>query len=128
MHTPIIIAIVEDDPLIAQFLSEVLSDEGHTVRAYRDGRSGLDAIIAQPPALVLLDLNLPSMAGEEVLVRIRHQLGAALPIVIMTASIHRRNWAAQGATAFLAKPFDMGELLTCVAHYAGGGDDPPERR
>jgi DNA-binding response OmpR family regulator len=128
MHTSIIIAIVEDDPLIAQFLSEVLSDEGHTVRAYRDGRSGLDAIIAQPPALVLLDLNLPSMAGEEVLVRIRHQLGAALPIVIMTASIHRRNWAVQGATAFLAKPFDMGELLTCVARYAGGGDDPPERR
>ena len=72
MHTPIIIAIVEDDPLIAQFLSEVLSDEGHTVRAYRNGRSGLDAIIAQPPALVLPDLNLPSMAGAEVLVRIRH--------------------------------------------------------
>jgi len=44
--------------------------------------------------------------------------------VIMTASTARRDWAAQGATAFLAKPFDMGELLTCVTRYAAGGDDP----
>jgi DNA-binding response OmpR family regulator len=124
MHTPITIAIVEDDPLIAQFLSEVLSDEGHTVRAYRDGRSGLAAIIAQPPALVLLDLNLPSMAGEEVLVGIRQQLGAALAIVIMTASTQRQNWVAQGATAFLAKPFDMDEFLTCIARYAAEAEHP----
>jgi two-component system response regulator MtrA len=124
MHTPIAIVIVEDDPLISQFLSEVLSDEGYTVRVYPDGRSGLAAIIAQPPALVLLDLNLPSMAGEDVLVHIRHQLGAALPVVIMTASTQRQNWVAQGATAFLAKPFDVEELLTCVARYAAGGDDP----
>ena len=123
MHTPITIVIVEDDPLITQFLSEVLSDEGYTVRAYPDGRSGLAAIIAQPPVLVLLDLNLPSMAGEDVLVRIRQQLGAALPVVIMTASTQRQNWAAQGATAFLAKPFDVEELLRCVARYAAGGDD-----
>ena len=97
MHTPITIAIVEDDLLIAQFLSEVLSDEGYTVRAYLDGRSGLAAIIAEPPALVLLDLNLPSRTGEEVLVRIRQHLGAAMPVVIMTASTQRQNWVAQGA-------------------------------
>jgi len=115
MHTPITIAIVEDDPLIAQFLSEVLSDEGYTVRAYPDGRSGLAAIIAQPPALVLLDLNLPSISGEDVLVGIRQHLGSALPIVIMTASIHRRNWAGQGATAFLAKPFTIEHLLAIIA-------------
>jgi DNA-binding response OmpR family regulator len=124
MHTPITIAIVEDDPLIAQFLSEVLGDEGYTVRAFPDGLSGLAAIIAQPPALVLLDLNLPSMAGEEVLVRIRQHLGAALPIVIMTASTQRQNWVAQGAMAFLAKPFETDELLTCVARYAAEAEHP----
>jgi len=91
MDTPITIAIVEDDPLIAQFLSEVLGDEGYTVRAFPDGRSGLAAIIAQPPTVVLLDLNLPSMRGEDVLVGIRQHLGAALPIVIMTASTQRQN-------------------------------------
>ncbi len=74
--------------------------------------------------MVPLDLELPAMTGEEVLTHVRRQLGAALPIVIMTASTARRDWAAQGATAFLAKPFDMGELLTCVTRYAAGGDDP----
>jgi DNA-binding response OmpR family regulator len=128
MDTPITITIVEDDPLIIQFLSEVLSDEGYAVRVYSDGRSAMTAILAQPPTLVLLDLGLPAMAGEEVLNHVRRQLGADLPIVIMTASTARRDWTAQGATAFLAKPFDMGELLRCVARYASGGDDPPERR
>jgi two-component system response regulator ChvI len=123
-NTPITIAIVEDDLRIAQFLSEVLSDEGYTVRAYADGLSGLASIIANPPMLVLLDLNLPTMTGENVLLHIRQQIGAALPVVIMTASTQRRNWVAQGATAFLAKPFDTDELLTCVACYAAGGDDP----
>jgi DNA-binding response OmpR family regulator len=120
MHTTSTITIVEDDPLIAQFLREVLSDEGYIVRVYPDGRSGLAAIIAQPPALVLLDLNLPLMTGEDILVHIQQQLGTALPIVIMTASTARRNWVAQGATAFLAKPFDVDELLMCVARYAVG--------
>jgi len=47
MHTTRTIAIVEDDSLIAQFLREVLSDEGYTVRVYPDGRSGLAAISPQ---------------------------------------------------------------------------------
>jgi two-component system response regulator ChvI len=123
MPMTVTIAIVEDDPLISRYLSEVLNDEGYAVRVYSDGRSALAAIIAQPPALVLLDLGLPAMTGEEVLTCVRRQLGADLPIVVMTASTVRRNWAAQGATAFLAKPFDMGELLTCVARYAGSEDD-----
>jgi DNA-binding response OmpR family regulator len=96
MDTPIMITIVEDDPLIAQFLSEVLSDEGYAVRGYSDGRSAVTTILAQPPALVLLDMGLPVMAGEEVLSYVRRQLGADLPIVIMTASTARRDWAAQG--------------------------------
>ncbi len=128
IHTTITIAIVEDDPLITQFLIEVLSDEGYTVHAYPDGRSGLAAIIEQPSSLVLLDLNLPAMTGEDVLVRIRQHLGPALPIVLMTASTQRRDWVAQGATAFLAKPFDIDELLTCVARYAGEGNDPEQHR
>jgi CheY-like chemotaxis protein len=120
MDRTITIAIVEDNPLVVEFLSAVLSDAGYAVCVYSDGRSALTAIIAQPPALVLLDLELPVMSGEEVLAHVRQQLGTALPIVIMTASTRRWDWAAQGATAFLTKPFDVPELLTCVARYATG--------
>ena len=45
MDTPITITIVEDDPLIIQFLSEVLSDEGYAVRVYSDGRSAMTASV-----------------------------------------------------------------------------------
>jgi len=123
MHRIITITIVEDNPLAAEFLSEVLSEAGYAVRVYGDGRSAVAAIIEQPPAMVLLDLELPAMPGEEVLTHVRRQLGAKLPIVIMTASTRRWDWATQGATAFLAKPFDMAELLRCVARYAASGDD-----
>jgi CheY-like chemotaxis protein len=115
MHTPITIASVEDGRFISEFLREVLRDAGDLERAYPDGGSGLAAIIAQPPAFVLLDLNLPSMRGEDVLVGIRQHLGAALPIVLMIASLHRRNWAGQGATAFLAKPFTIEHMLAIIA-------------
>ncbi len=120
MDKIITIAIVEDNPLVEEFLSAVLSDVGYAVRVYNDGRSVLAAIIAQPPAVVLLDLELPVMSGEEVLAHVRRLLGTALPIVIMTASTRQWDWAAQGATAFLTKPFDGSELLKCVARYATG--------
>jgi DNA-binding response OmpR family regulator len=73
-----IIAIAEDNPLIAQLLNEALSDEGYLVRIFGDGRSALAAIIAQPPDLLLLDLGLPFISGEEVLIHVRRQLGADL--------------------------------------------------
>jgi len=111
------IAIVEDNPMIAQLLSEMLSEEGYAVRVYGDGRSAVTAILAQPPGLVLLDLELPAMTGEEVLTHVRRQLGAALPIIIMTASTQRQDWVALGATAFLAKPFEIHDLLACIARY-----------
>ena len=64
---------------------------------------------ALSPTEVLRDLNLPSMTGLDVLARIRQHLGPELPIVLMTASTQRWNWVAQGATAFLATPFDKDE-------------------
>jgi len=116
------IAIVEDNLAIAELLSEIFTDEGYTVRVYGDGRSAVAAILAQPPALVLLDLELPWMTGEDVLWHVRRQLGAALPIIVMTASTQWHDWSAWGATAFLAKPFELHDLLACVARYAAGGD------
>jgi two-component system KDP operon response regulator KdpE len=117
VHMTGTIVVVEDNPLIAQFLSEALTDEGYAVRMFDDGRSALAAIIAQPPDLVLLDLGLPLMSGEEVLIHLRRQLGAELPIIIMTASLQRLALTPEGATAFLAKPFGLHELIACVAQY-----------
>lgn len=116
------IVIAEDNPFVASFISEALSDEGFAVQLYGDGRAALDAVIAQPPALLLLDLDLPVMHGEQVLASIRSQLGADLPIIIMTASRPQVTSRFSGANGFLLKPFGLYELLACVVQFA----TPPE--
>jgi DNA-binding response OmpR family regulator len=119
---PTTIAIVEDNPLIAQFLSEALSDEGYAVRIYGDGRSAVAGLTMHPPDLVLLDLGLPLLSGAEVLIHIRRQVGAGLPIVIMTAGTQGPALVSEGATAFLTKPLDLNELMICIARYAAPHD------
>ena len=120
------IAIVEDNPLIAHFVSEALSEEGYAVRVFSDGRSALAGITTDAPDLVLLDLGLPLLSGEEILRHIRQQQGASLPIIIMTASMQQaRN--LHGATALLAKPFDLFELLACVAKSISRLQSQPEQ-
>jgi DNA-binding response OmpR family regulator len=116
------IVIAEDNPLIASFISEALSDEGFIVQHYSDGRAALDAVIAHPPALLLLDLNLPIMHGEQVLASIRNQLGMGLPIIIMTASRPQVASRLSSANGFLAKPFGLNDLLACVAQYVARGE------
>jgi len=113
------IAVVEDNPLIAHFVSEALSEEGYVVRVFSDGRSALAGITTDPPDLVLLYLGLPLIPGEEILSHIRRQSGPDLPVIVMTASMQQaRN--LHGATAFLEKPFDLFELLACVAQSIRG--------
>ena len=69
------ILVVDDDPDIAAMISEVLRDEGYTVRTAADELLALAALEANHPNLVLLDLNLPGMQGLEVL----HAARAASP-------------------------------------------------
>jgi two-component system response regulator ChvI len=111
------IIIAEDNALIAEMVSDILSEEGYTVQVFGDGRAALNAVIEAPPALVLLDLDLPIMRGEQVLTYIREQLGADLPIIVMTAGRPQVTLHLEGATAFLAKPFGLPELLACVAKH-----------
>jgi DNA-binding response OmpR family regulator len=103
--------------LIAEMMSDILSEEGYTVQLCGDGRAALNAVIAEPPALVLLDLDLPIMRGEQVLTYIRRQVGADLPIIVMTAGWSQATPHLDGATDFLRKPFDLPDLLACVAKH-----------
>lgn len=112
------ILVVDDDPSIAALIAEVLTDEGYAVRLAYDASSALAAIATQAPALVLADLLLPGMSGLELLRMVRAQGHADLPIILMTAAADRAaDLTTQGATACLLKPFDIDELLACVARY-----------
>ena len=117
MVRPRTILVIDDDYAMIELLTSLLSDEGYVVRAAPDGPSGLLALSEATPGMVLLDWMMPFMRGDEVLRRIRESANATVPVVVLSANADGRTLLAQGADAFLAKPFDLDELLDCVAHY-----------
>jgi CheY-like chemotaxis protein len=111
------ILVVDDEVPIAQFIASVLQEEGYNVRMVHDGASALLEIIARPPCLVLLDIAMPVMVGDELLRYLRRKGYQDLPIIIMTAGLSPEAYLAQGANDVLPKPFDMQLLLDKVARY-----------
>lgn len=111
------ILVIDDDLAVLEMISSVLDDEGYLIRTAPSGPDGLAAIAASPPALVLLDWMMPRMQGDEVLRRIRAGPGRPIPVVILSANGDASTLLAEGADAFLAKPFDLDDLLACVARY-----------
>ena len=105
---------MEDDPSLLVAVSEALEDEGHEIVAVSHGRAALEAILRRRPALVLLDMRLPIMNSWDLARELRAR-EIALPIVVMTAAQDAAAWAAEiGAAGYLAKPFDLLDLLTTV--------------
>lgn len=117
MATSYDILVVDDEVEIAEFIADILRDEGYTVRILHDGASALLAIFQASPGLVILDIAMPAMMGDELLRYLRRNGFHDLPIIIMTAGVHPHVFLAQGATDVLAKPFDVDVLLDKVAHY-----------
>lgn len=78
------ILVVDDEPDIAEALTELLEHEGHEVRAVFDGRAALDAVATFKPEVVLLDLGLPRMDGYEVAKSLRQTSGDAILIIALT--------------------------------------------
>ncbi|SDJ05880.1 response regulator transcription factor [Aliiruegeria lutimaris] len=125
---PARILIVEDEDNIALALSHVLGREGWTVERVADGDAGLAAVRDLHPDLVLLDVMLPGMTGYEVCqaVRLEPEL-AEVKILMMTArgnAMERRKGLALGADGFIAKPFDLSDLLEQARALLSGPAEP----
>ena len=107
------IAVIDDDIHIGSFLEELLQREGYAVlRAY----SGTEAVLLlerSRPDLVLLDLMLPGLSGEEVLAKIR-----GTPVIVVSAKVgveDKVSLLLGGAADYITKPFDSRELLARIA-------------
>ena len=122
------IFVAEDDTAIAELLTTRLEIAGYRVNAARDGASALRLILANPPAAVILDVNMPRLDGFSVLRALRgHAACARTPILMLTA----RKSAADvkqardcGANDYLAKPFDDRQLLARVERLLRQGRPP----
>ncbi len=113
-RTPIVL-VVDDVRANRELLEGHLIELGYDVRQARDGYEALDAVAAEEPDLVLLDIDMPKLDGIAVCERLKaHPVRRLIPIVILTASSDRETrlrGIAAGADDFLSKPFDAKELL-----------------
>jgi len=109
------ILVIDDDPAILATVEAILSDEGYCVKTAANGDEGLRSLEEECPELVLLDMRMPVLDGWD-FARALHERGLALPVIVMTAAQDARRWAQEiGAAGYLAKPFDLLDLLDTVA-------------
>ena len=115
------ILVVDDDPDIRQVLLDRMSSFGYMVETAIDGREALDALRRGGFDGMLLDMRMPEIDGLEVLRRTRKS-HPDLPVVVVTALSVQRQAAqavAEGARAYLLKPFDAPHLKKVVEQYFG---------
>ncbi len=110
------ILLVEDDLSLADGLQQALKQEGITVNHVARGQEALHVVKSFPPDIMILDLGLPDMDGIEVVSNLRKEK-ITLPILILTArnSVEDKvSGLDVGADDYLAKPFEMPELLARI--------------
>jgi len=121
MVPPASILIIDDEPAVCAGCRLVLSDQGHTVDAVHDGRSGLELLEKSRYELVLLDMKLPDIDGIEVLRRIREK-NATIPVILLTAfGEFRQDFNTWASDAYIVKSHDTTELKDTVRRLLGEG-------
>lgn len=114
-----LVLVVDDDPAIREFIGEALHDAGYRAIFATDGPTALESLVSNHPDLVLLDVQMPGMDGWDVLSELRVAAGPNQPIVIMTGQYAGQDRAlASGAQGYLAKPFNLDDLIECVDLHA----------
>jgi len=107
------ILVAEDDPEIRTALERILTYEQYRVTTVNDGAAALDAVLNQSPDLIILDVMMPFVDGLDVCRRIRDR-GDRTPVLMLTAREETKDRVAgldAGADDYLAKPFELDELL-----------------
>ena len=112
------ILIVDDDKDILAAERSVLAEDGFAVREAHNGAEALAALEADPPAMIVLDVNMPGIDGPAFALTLRSRL-RRVPLVILTAAPDPKHEADRcNAEAYLAKPFRADDLLTLVRRFS----------
>lgn len=122
------IAIVEDDPSMAELLAYNLQAAGHLAAVVATGASAIERLHEIDPDLIILDWELPGLSGMEILRQIRRNMQAHnLPVIILTGRNGRDDRSramATGADAFVTKPFALSDLLRQITALLSSGGPP----
>lgn len=109
------ILVVDDEPQIRRFLRISLAANGHAVAEAETARAGVAACATERPDLVILDLGLPDLDGQEAISAIRDV--SAVPIIVLSVRAHEHDKVEaldRGADDYVTKPFGIAELMARV--------------
>jgi two-component system chemotaxis response regulator CheY len=111
------VLVVDDDLAIIQLVTELLEDEGYTVRSACDGLEAWQAIEDAPPRLLMTDICMPRMTGSELVTRLRAR-GYGFPILIIAATPALAAPLLHfDSIMYVTKPFHLNVLLDAVQQY-----------
>lgn len=122
------ILVIEDDPILRELVAEWLLEAGYRVGVAAQGRAGMVAAEADPPALVVTDIHMPGISGAAVIAELT-RLHPRLPVIAISAHFRSGHGLTPeqalglGAARALAKPFKRGDILGAVVELVG----PPAR-
>lgn len=114
-NTAKIILLVDDEPKIVEAVEAYLKNSGYRVYTAFDGKAAMEKFKAVNPDMVLLDLMLPYLSGEEICRKIRSE--SRIPIIMLTAKVQeddKINGLNLGADDYMTKPFSPRELVARV--------------
>jgi len=115
------VMIIEDNEMNLEVLVRILRPYDINVQTAMDGREGWDAVFGQPPGLLLLDLQLPGLTGEEILSGMKsHDHLSSVPVIVITAKTQDNDEAklrALGAKEFVRKPISVTGIRTLLDKF-----------
>ncbi len=119
---PLKILLIDDEPTLHDLARAFLEKTGYRLLSAYDGRSGLDLLLREKPALVLLDLVMPEMNGELVFNEMtgnpRYAPVRDIPVIMLTGhdadELMKTKLMARGVSAYLRKPFGWRELANVI--------------
>ena len=106
------ILIVEDEIKILEVVTSLMEKQGYEVYQAEDGKQALKIFYNNEISLIILDLMLPDISGEEICMKIREK--SRVPIIMLTAKVDESNLLQGldiGADDYITKPFSLMELL-----------------
>ena len=117
------ILIMDDDPTIADLLTEALADEGYETYMSTQSLRFYDAIREHQPDLVLLDLMMPYLDGRDELKLLSMAVDRQIPVIVVTAFLNASNeekeFREAGVVHIVYKPFDLDKLVDLVKETIG---------
>ena len=113
------VLLIEDEAALRLVVRINLTFDGHDLLEAENGAAGLELARTAKPDVIVLDLRLPDLDGWQVTDELRDDPGtSSIPLIFLTAhtdTATRERGLQLGAKAFITKPFDMNELVECIA-------------